>query len=281
MRIFLEKVGGEWQGACFQVWDSKPMSSPANRMVWSPDSSTIYLGGLGAVDAHPSACGNNHTIQKLTLSGKREFEILAMRSVEKGFELEFTEPYGPPAMDKNNYSFERWTHRPQWGYHSGRHVNHRGAPVQSVEKVNDPKKPNRLTLVLSQDDLRHDQNQGLIQSTVFKLNAKGVKSANGRELVTTTARYTLNNIGPDSEPVARTKQQGKNNMPLSLNSSRLHLRGTGEVRAKIRTLEGRILKEFHATGPAVLPLGHMPNGVHFLTGTLDGVPFTKKVVATN
>jgi hypothetical protein len=221
---------------------------------------------------------------KLTLTEGKEFEILAMRSVANGFELEFTDVPGASAMETGSYSMERWTHKPQWGYHSGRHVNGRKVSVQSVEKGRGEK---RVPLVVSSGDLEHDQGKGIIQSTIFRVDFKGIKSSGGTGLHTKWAMYTLNEIGPgvDAEefpyPVAVKQQQGEKNLHLFVNSRSLYLRGTGVVKAKIQTLDGRVLQEVNATAPAVLPLSPMPNGVHFLTGTLDGVHFSKKVVAAN
>jgi hypothetical protein len=146
---------------------------------------------------------------------------------------------------------------------------------------------NRVKLVMSPGDLKHKQGKGLIQSTCFKLSVKGVKSKSGKGLYSGTAWYTLNKIGPGEDagpypyPVDVKRRQVKNNLQLFVNSSTLYLRGKGRLKAKIQTLDGRVLEEIQATAPAVLPLNPMPNGVHFLTGTLDGVSFTKKVVAAN
>jgi hypothetical protein len=221
---------------------------------------------------------------KMTLTYKTEFELLAMRSLPNGFELEFTETPGSSAMSAGSYSINRWTHAPQWGYHSGRHQKARGVSVKSVEKG---RKENRVTLVLSPGDLKHEQGGKLIQSTIFRVDFKGVQSAGGKSLHTKSAWYTLNEIGPgvDAEdypkPVAVKQREKINSLNLFVISSTLHLRGTGVVKAKLLTVDGRVLEEINATAPAVLPLAPMPNGVHFLTGTLDGVHFSKKVVAAN
>jgi hypothetical protein len=46
IRVFMEKVQGQWQGALFEVWGKGKIGSPANRMTWGPDGA-LYLGGQG------------------------------------------------------------------------------------------------------------------------------------------------------------------------------------------------------------------------------------------
>ncbi|MEO6097939.1 MAG: hypothetical protein ABIW76_20670 [Fibrobacteria bacterium] len=279
MRLFLEKVGGEWQGASFVVLDSKAFTSTPNRMVYAPDSSAIYIGGIGSVTNWSAACGGERTMMKMTLTGESTFEILAMRSVANGFELEFTSKPGPSALDKASYSLQRWAHHPEFGYNDGAMVKKRSATIVSVTPGS---VDTRVTLVLNENDLKHEQGAGILQSTVFRLDAKGVRSADGKALHTALARYTLNKIGPGRDPegnaVALKTSQGKNLLNPYVNARTLYLQGAGKVIAKIWTLDGRVLQEVNATGPAVMALT-LPAGVHLLTGTLDGAPFSQKVVA--
>src|SRR5437870_9947199 len=87
MRVFLEKVNGRYQGACFmfkQGFDSGNLA-----LEFGPDGSLVVYGtdrGWGARGGKPFA------LQRLVWTGAPPFEIHEMRAKPDGFDLTFTEP---------------------------------------------------------------------------------------------------------------------------------------------------------------------------------------------
>ncbi|MEO0473870.1 MAG: hypothetical protein AAF206_29950 [Bacteroidota bacterium] len=87
MRMFLEKVDGVYQGACFPFMDG--FSSGVLRLLWGKDG-TMFVGmtnrGWSSTGKAPFG------IQRLVWNGQTPFEIKAIRATSDGFELEMTKP---------------------------------------------------------------------------------------------------------------------------------------------------------------------------------------------
>jgi len=87
MRVFLEKVNGRYQGACFPF--RKGFGSGNVPVRFAADGSLIVGGtnrGWGSTGPHPFA------LERLAWTGKTPFEIHEMRARPDGFELTFTRP---------------------------------------------------------------------------------------------------------------------------------------------------------------------------------------------
>jgi glucose/arabinose dehydrogenase len=106
MRVFLERVGKRWQGACFPF--RRGLSSGVVRVAWD------RRGGLlcGLTDRGWGSLGNRtHGLERLAWSGETPFEILAMRARSDGFELEFTAPVElVSGSEPSNYQLSSYTY---------------------------------------------------------------------------------------------------------------------------------------------------------------------------
>jgi hypothetical protein len=175
-RVFLEKVGGEYQGACFRFMESLP--SAVLRMVFGKDGSMF----VGMSNRGWSSLGTaSYGLQRLRWNGKIPFEIQEMRSRPNGFEFVFTKPVARnSAMDENSFSVTSYTHLYQSRYGS-KEIDQRHHAVQPLSLSTDGR---RLTLKVS--DLR--------ELYVFEARANGIRSTNGELLVHPDAYYTLNRI---------------------------------------------------------------------------------------
>src|SRR5690606_10054746 len=105
-RVFLEKVDGEYQGACFPF--RLGFQCGVNRMCWGDDGS-MFVGmtnrGWGSLGTKP------YGLQRLVWTGKVPFEIHEMRARPDGFELTFTRPVDPAiARDPASYSMTSYTY---------------------------------------------------------------------------------------------------------------------------------------------------------------------------
>jgi hypothetical protein len=175
-RAFLEKVGGEWQGCVFRF--SGGFEAAVHRMLAGPDGS-LYLGGLGNGDLqnwgwHEKTFG----LQRLKPNGRNPFEILAVRARKGGFELEFTSPPGPQALEPARYQARQWWYEPTDAY-GGPQKDISPVPVKSVRVSRDG-----LRVFLEMDGLRPQQ--------VAHVHLDGVKSKDGKEAWTPDFWYTLN-----------------------------------------------------------------------------------------
>lgn len=110
-RAYLEKVDGEYQGAVFRF--TQGLEAGVNRISMGPDGA-IYAGGLGAGGNWGQEGKLTYGLQKLSPSGDKAFDILAMRAKPGGFELEYTEPLSEETAAKlaESYRVEQWTYAP-------------------------------------------------------------------------------------------------------------------------------------------------------------------------
>jgi hypothetical protein len=190
-RYFLEKVQGEYQGAVFQFTGG--LECGMNTTQIGPDGA-IYTGGLGAAEDGAGSFGWRYTrfgLQKLVPNGNAVFEMLAVRSLEDGFSIEFTKPPGTAALQASNYTIERGGFRPVYDYGAGDRINRREVPVLQVASLDEK----TVKLTVDPGDLQHDMDLPLM-STCFHFALNGITSEQGEALWSAEAFYTLNFIGP-------------------------------------------------------------------------------------
>ena len=174
MRVWLEKIKGRYQGACFMLKQGFASGNLALEM--APDGSLFVQGtdrGWGARGGKPFA------LQRLVWTGLVPFEVHEMRAQPDGFELTFTEPVDPAtAGSPESYKMETYTYIYQASY---------GSP--EVDKTT----PAIKTVVVSKDGLSARLIiEGLEAGHIHELEMSGIRSAKGQPLLHKTAYYTLN-----------------------------------------------------------------------------------------
>lgn len=179
MRVALEKVNGEWQGACFPFREG--FQSGIIRMVWGQDGS-MFVGmtsrGWAATGKSPFG------IQRLVWTGATPFEMKAITSQPDGFLVAFTQPVDKKtAQDPANYSLNSFTYK----YHKTY-----GSPIENASVV-----PIR-GIVVAEDGLsaRIVADTSLREGYIHEVKAEGLRSATGLALLHNTGYYTLNAIAP-------------------------------------------------------------------------------------
>ncbi|ALJ01770.1 large, multifunctional secreted protein (plasmid) [Rufibacter tibetensis] len=176
MRVFLEKVNGEYQGACFPFREG--FSSGILRMAWGSDNS-LFVGMTSRGWA--STGGELYGLQRLVWNKKPIFEIKAMRALADGFELEFTQPVNKRlASNPKAYQMTGFTYSYQKSYGSPI-INALPYSISSAEVTKDGRK---VKLIV----------HGLREGYIHELMLKGIKSRTGTELLHPLAYYTLNAI---------------------------------------------------------------------------------------
>jgi cytochrome c551/c552 len=184
MRIFLEKINGEYQGASFDFRNS--FQSGVLRMTWGNDGSMM----VGETNRGWGSSGDrNEGFQQLVWTGRVPFEMKAVRAMSDGFEIEFTKPVDPiTASDLASYNARSFLYKYQPVYGS--------PPVQNQDLV-------IKGIKMSADGLRiRLVVDGLRTNFIHELQLFGVLDAERKQnLVHPISYYTLNQI-PTGEKLA-------------------------------------------------------------------------------
>jgi hypothetical protein len=176
MRVFLEKVNGRYQGACFPF--RQGFGSGIVPVRFARDGSLLAGGtnrGWGSRGNKP------FSLDRVVWTGKVPFEIQEMRAKPDGFELTFTLKADPmTAGDPKSYTFKTYTYIYQAAYGSPE-VDHTTPTIEKITVAADGKS---ARLYISQ----------LQEGHVHELSAAGVRSADSQPLLHKEAYYTLNYI---------------------------------------------------------------------------------------
>ena len=174
MRVYLEKVKGHYQGACFPF--RQGFGSGALSLLMTKDGS-LFVGGTNR--GWGSRGPQPYSLDRLVWTGKTPFEVQEMHALPDGFELTFTEPVdATTAGDAKSYKLSTYTYLYQSAYGSPE-VDGTEPTITKLEVSPDGKKV-RLTI----DKLQ--------EGHVHELHLDGVRSADGKPLLHPAAYYTLN-----------------------------------------------------------------------------------------
>ena len=175
MRVFLEKIDGEYQGAVFPF--RKNFVPPVLRFIWGNDG-TMFVGGSSR------GWGGGKKpfgLARLQWTGETPFEIHEMRARPSGFELTFTEPVDPQtAGDVASYKMRCWTHMYYANYGDKRHEE------QDLKVLKATVGKDNKSVVLELNKVE--------PYFIHHLTAGGVRSAEGLPLLHNQAYYTLNRV---------------------------------------------------------------------------------------
>lgn len=173
-RVFLEKVGGEYQGACFPFLGGFPAA--VVRLAFAPDGSLF----VGMTNRGWSSLGNrSYGLSRVRFTGATPFAIQEMRAKSDGFELVFTEPVDPASL-KGALAMSRFTYQYSSAY-GGEEIDTAELKIVSATPSADGLSV-RLTV------------EGCEALYVHELRTSGLKSKSGQSLDFPNAWYTLNRI---------------------------------------------------------------------------------------
>lgn len=218
MRVVLEKVKGEYQGA--SIGFRSGFQSGVLRMAFDKDGS-MYVGETNR--GWGSAGDANQGLQRLVWNGKMPFEMYTVKAMPDGFEIEFTMPVDRKSaedLDSYKVSSYLYKHFPVYGSPP---VNTQDLVIKGVKLSADGKK---VRVVVD----------GLRQYYVHKIQLEGVRSeSNSWSLVHTDAYYTLNNI-PDGEKLKaaelKTTRSGRTSVEAAPIKEHVSPDGKGKTAAK-------------------------------------------------
>ncbi len=178
-RVFVEKVGGEYQGVVFRFIQG--LEAGVNRMTWGPDGA-LYVGGIGNPGNWQQYGKNWYGLQRLKYNSKPVFEMLAVRARTNGVEIEFTAPLEEGlGWDPAEYNVQQWYYLPTKEY-GGPKLDQKQLKVLSANVSEDRRK---VFLEL----------EGMKENHVVYLRIPYWWTADGDlELWSTEAWYTMNRI---------------------------------------------------------------------------------------
>ncbi|MBN9121943.1 MAG: hypothetical protein J0I06_22845 [Planctomycetes bacterium] len=173
MRVALEKVDGEFQGACFPFRSG--FQCGVNRIAFAPDGS-LFAGqtnrGWGSLGGKP------YGLQRLVYTGAEPFEVHHINLMKDGFKFTFTKPVDPESLGKKPVSVSSFTYVYNSNY-GGPEIDTRAETVGAATLSADGK---ALTVPV----------EGLRKGRVYEFRIDGPKSRDGENVLHPEAYYTLN-----------------------------------------------------------------------------------------
>jgi glucose/arabinose dehydrogenase len=194
MRIMLEEVGGELQGACIPFYDGAGLGRGSNRLAFDT-SGALWVGQT----KHTWSGGSG--LQRVTWDGEMPFEVQQMNLTGDGFRLTFTEAVDPViARQTQTWKMRRYFYRYHEGYGSPQ-FGKTDVPVTDVRLAADGRV---VELVLGELAAWH----------LHELKIAGLKNVDGRELANDFMVYTLNRLLHDTPPVPGNQRTGSGRVGL-------------------------------------------------------------------
>lgn len=177
MRASLEKVAGEWQGACYPFRAGFQCGN--NRLAFGADGS-LWVGqterGWGAVGGKPWG------LERLAWTGRVPMEIHTMSLTKTGFDLVFTKPVDPGSVRAPAFSMQRYFYE----YHKAYGSPQMDVAPVAVREARVSADRRRVSLTLP----------ALTAERIYELHIQGLRAADGSELLHPVAYYTLNRKAP-------------------------------------------------------------------------------------
>ncbi len=188
MRMTLERVKGQYQGACYPFREG--FASGLLRLRWGLDGS--MFGGMTS-RGWSSTGKANYGLQRLVWTGETPFEMRQISAKPDGFEIEFTRPADKATLQNAlNYEINHFTYK----YH-----HHYGSPIIDQKK-------GLLRGIVASDDGRRVRLvvDSLREGYIYEIKLDKILGQDATPLLHNFAFYTLKNI-PDGEKLALTESQ--------------------------------------------------------------------------
>ena len=181
MRVMLEKVDGEFQGACIPFLDGHGLRSGNNRLAFAPDGS-LWTGQI-SFGGWPGHSG----IQRIVYSGETSMDVYTMTLSHDGFDFKFTLP-AEPASAKNINNYKIRSYRYQYekkdiheGIDVAKQMDVQNVKVNKIEISKDNKK-----VSLKINDLK--------PGFIYEVTLGDIKSQSGKQIANRLICYTLNKL---------------------------------------------------------------------------------------
>ncbi len=181
MRVMMEEVDGELQGAVTPFFEGQGLHLGNNRLAWAPDGS-LWVGQT----KHEAWVGESG-LQRLVWRGVVPMEVEAMTLTAMGFDLRFTRPVDPASVgDASALAVQSYFYNYHENYGSPK-MDLRDVAVSAVELQDDGR---TVSVTLAE----------LEPWRIYDFRLSGVRSVDGHPLVNEWIVYTLNRLRGGQTP---------------------------------------------------------------------------------
>jgi hypothetical protein len=278
LRYQVEKVNDEWQGAAFtfQEAGSAGIDFGIHQFLYTPSGNLLVAGigggtgGLGG-DVDWNWKGTVRGLAFVTPASTPIFDLLAIRSLKDGFDVEFTQPASSAAGEDSNWNVKTTVFTPVQA--------HGGDSLRSDNNV-----PVGVVSADLSADARHVHLKLASLSTrrMYAIKVKGVASASGNQaLYSDVGYYTLNSVSPDSEIATRLAGPvGGSRIQATTYRSRvafdMPFRGPWNI--ELLRPDGIRIAQASGSGPGRFESGSLPPGLYLALLRAEGGVFREKVM---
>jgi hypothetical protein len=178
IRVSLEMVKGQYQGACYPFIKGGALKAGICRLAFSP-AGELIVGRVGTGNWGRGQKGEG--LQKVVFSGEMPFEIHSIQLMQDGFVLDFTKPVDPAVCAKPElYNIVHYHYKYHAAYGSPKTDKKTVAP-SAIELSSDRK---RVFVKLAD----------IVPRKVYEFKLPGLVDADGKTLRQHMAYYTLNEL---------------------------------------------------------------------------------------
>jgi hypothetical protein len=171
-RIMVEKVNGVYQGMATYLQNGGGLRSGNNRVTFSPDGKSLYVGQTVRGWGSPA-----EGLQRLTYKGGTPFDLATMNITKDGFRLTFTRDV--PQISADAIKVSSATYQPTWIY-GGKAENKSSHKVVKLEKTGS----NVVAISLS----------GFVAEKVYEIKLPELMSADGSKIHNQAFYYTAHQL---------------------------------------------------------------------------------------
>jgi hypothetical protein len=277
LRYQVEKVGNGWQGAAFTFQNpgSAGINFGIHQFLYTPSGKLLVagIGGDGELggDVDWNWNGTQRGLDLLTPTTVPIFDMLAIRSLKDGFDVEFTQPASSAAGEASNWSVNTTVFSPV--------LQHGGDSLRSDNDV-----PVGVASAMLSADGKHVHLKlaSLLTRRMYAIKSKGVTSAGGQEPYSTVGYYTLNAVSPDSGFTTRLAVPAGDfprRLRASIHASRVafELPFQGPWKIDLLRPDGARIARANGTGPGRFESASLTPGLYLIFGRAEGTAFTEKV----
>jgi glucose/arabinose dehydrogenase len=176
VRANVEKVNGEYQGACFPFW-GQGLLGPVT-MTFDPKG-RLWVGGIN--EPGWMAQPDRGALFRIDYTGKVPFEMKSIHVLPRGFRIAFTDPVSlATARDVASYRIDHFRYEITGAYGSPE-LDRTRLAIERIEVAADGRSADLIT-------------GPLVKDRVYMIQAPGVRSMKGEPLVHPAGAYTLNEI---------------------------------------------------------------------------------------
>jgi hypothetical protein len=176
VRANLERVGGEYQGACFPFW-GPGLLGPLT-LAFDPRG-PLYVGSI--TEPGWMAQPDRGALFRIDFTGAVPFEMQSIHIRPRGFRVAFTKAVDvATASDLASYQIEHFRYEYTGAYGSPE-LDRTGLAIEAITLADDGRSVELQTGPLSAD-------------RVYMITAAGVRSPEGERLVFPTGAYTANAV---------------------------------------------------------------------------------------